>query len=195
MSYSDEKMQNHELNFWINSYKPPFFHKNFYEDFYDFKKLIGKKVVDIGCGGAPISDYCGIDGMDLTIVDPLMDKLIESDKYKHLKKYDYFSGSLFDFNNINYDCVVCLNVIDHFNDPDYKVIDKFYDILSNESELWLYYDLRTKDDGDHLMIDEEKIMKKIENKFDIIKLSDSVNPNHKGWSSVYKSIRLIGKKK
>lgn len=195
MSYTDEKMQNHELNFWINSYKPPFFHKNFYEDFYDFKNLINKKVVDIGCGGAPISDYCGVEDLDLTIVDPLINELIKSEKYKHLNKHKYFSGSLFDFNGTEYDCVVCLNVIDHFNDPEYTVIDKFYDILSIGSELWLYYDLRTKNDCDHLMIDNEKIMEKIKNKFDIIKISESVNPKHNGWASVYKSIRIIGKKK
>ena len=156
MKYTDHELQEHELNFWVNSYNPPFFHIDFYKQFFDFKNLVGKKVVDIGCGGAPISDYCGVNGINLTIVDPLIDNLIKHPKYEHLKKYNYFSNSLFDFTEKNYDFLICLNVIDHFNDPQYSVIDKFSDILSENGELWLYYDLRTKDDGDHLMIDNGK---------------------------------------
>ena len=30
MNYEDHDLQNHELDFWINSYTPPFFHFNFY---------------------------------------------------------------------------------------------------------------------------------------------------------------------
>jgi 2-polyprenyl-3-methyl-5-hydroxy-6-metoxy-1,4-benzoquinol methylase len=195
MEYTDKHLQNHELNFWLYSYIPPFFHKNFYEEFFDFQKLKNKKVVDIGCGGAPISDYCGVDNINLTIVDPLINDLISSTKYKHLKNYDYFSGSLFDFKGNDYQFLICLNVIDHFNDPEYNVIDKFYEILSKDSELWLYYDLRTKNDGEHLMIDENKIIEKIESKFKIIKIDDKINPKHENWSSVYKSVRLIALKK
>lgn len=194
MNYTDKELQDHELNYWINSHKQPFIHKNFYKEFYDFNQLADKKVVDIGCGGSPISEYCDVKDLNLTIVDPLIEKLIQHNKYAHLKKYNYFSGSLFDFNGTNYDCLICLNVIDHFNDPEYKCIEKFYDILSNNSELWLYYDLRNKNDGHHLAIDEEKIINKIKNKFDIIKISDSINPNHISWSSVNKSIRMICKK-
>ena len=194
MNYTDKELQDHELKFWIDAKKPRLLHQDFYKEFYDFNELIGKKVVDIGCGSSPVSEYCSVKDLNLTIVDPLIEKLIKSNKHDHLKKHNYFSGSLFDFDGTNYDCLVCLNVIDHFNDPEYNAIDKFYNILSNNSELWLYYDLRNKNDEYHLMINEEKIMKKIKNKFDITKISYSINPVHIGWSSVNKSIRIIGKK-
>ena len=196
MEYTDEHLQNHELDFWINGYKPPFFHKDFYNEFFNFQELSTKKVVDIGCGGAPIAEYNDINAINLTIVDPLIGELIKHPKYEHLAKYDYFSGTLFDFPKVEYDCLVCLNVIDHFNDPEYTFVDKFCRILKRtDSQMWLYFDLRTKDDGDHLMIDEEKLMSKISEKFTIVKIDHTTNPTHNGWSSVYKSIRLIAEKR
>lgn len=195
MNYTDGDLQNHELDFWIKSYKPPFFHIEFYKDFFDFSELSGKKTIDIGCGGAPISDYCGVEDIDLTINDPLIDDLIKNEKYQHMSKYKYHSCSLFDLNVEGHDFLVCLNVIDHFNDSEYVFIDKFYSLLIDDGFLWLYYDVRSKNDGSHLFLDNEKLLKKIESKFDIIKISEKINPKHEGWSSVNKSIRLIAKKK
>lgn len=194
MKYTDEKLQDHELNFWINEYKPPFFHINFYSNFFNFEELSNKKTVDIGCGGTPISDYCGVIDIDLTIVDPLIDKLITHEKYKHLSKYNYSSKSLFDFNGTDYEYLVCLNVVDHFNDSDYKFVDKFSDILKKDGLMWLYYDVRDVNDGEHLAIDNQKLLNKIKQNFEIIKIDESINPTHIGWSSVNKSIRLVGKK-
>jgi 2-polyprenyl-3-methyl-5-hydroxy-6-metoxy-1,4-benzoquinol methylase len=195
MNYTDDGLQIHELNFWLNSYKPPFFHLEFYKDFFDFSTLKNKKVLDVGCGGAPISEYCGVDDINLTMLDPLMSRLLLHEKYIHLNKYDHFSGSLFDFDKSNYEYVVCLNVIDHFNDPDYSFIDKFHSFLCKEGFLWLYYDVRHKNDGDHLMIDNEKLISRLESRFDIVKIDESINPTHSGWASVSKSIRIIAKKK
>jgi 2-polyprenyl-3-methyl-5-hydroxy-6-metoxy-1,4-benzoquinol methylase len=195
MNYSDKNLQDHELDFWVNHYNPPFYHMDYYKSFFDFEKLSEKKVIDIGCGGAPISEYIEIPNINLTILDPLINDLLKFEKFSNLKKYNYFSGSLFDFDKSDYDYIVCLNVIDHFNDDEYTFIDKFFDFLNKNGELWLYYDLRHKNDGDHLLIDNEKLMNKLNTKFSIIDTSDKVNPKHINWSTVYSSIRLIAKKK
>lgn len=195
MKYTDEKLQEHELNFWINSYNPPFPHLSFYKSFFNFSKLSGKKTIDIGCGGAPISDYCGVSDINLTIVDPLIDKLILCEKFKHLSKYNYHSNSLFELNENDYEYLICLNVVDHFNDPTYNFVDKFSSLLKKDGIMWLYYDVRDVDDGEHLSINNDLLLKTIKNHFEIVEISDSINPTHKGWSSVNNSIRLIAKKK
>lgn len=195
MQYTDNKLQDHELNFWINSYPGYLWHSTFYQEFFNFAELSKKKTVDIGCGGSPITDYCGINDIDLTIVDPLINELIKYDKFKHLSKYHYYSNSLFDFNGSDYEYIVCLNVVDHFNDTEYNFVDKFSSILKTEGVMWLYYDIRDINDGDHLAINNEKLMSKIKQNFEIITLSESINPRHIGWSSVNKSIRMVAKKK
>lgn len=195
MDYTDDNLQNHELNFWLNGYRPPFFHLDYYKSFFNFLELKNKKVLDIGCGGAPISEYCGVDGINLTILDPLIDKLILNDKYKHLSNYDNISKSLFDFNGLNYEYVVCLNVVDHFNDPDYMFIDKFFSFLKEDGILWLYYDVRDINDGEHLAIDNIKLLNKLRENFEILSIDETTNPKHFNWSSIKKSIRLIAKKK
>lgn len=195
MDYSDDKLQNHELNFWLNGYKPPFFHLEFYKSFFNFLELKNKKVLDVGCGGTPISEYCGVDGINLTILDPLISQLILNSKYEHLSKYKNVSKSLFDFNGSDYEYIVCLNVVDHFNDPEYTFVDKFYSFLKTDGILWLYYDVRDINDGEHLAIDNIKLLKKLKENFDVLNLDETINPNHVNWSSVKKSIRLIAKKK
>lgn len=195
MNYNDNDLQNHELDFWLTGYNPPFFHYDFYKNFFDFSELSRKKTIDVGCGGAPISDYCGILDIDLTIVDPLIEKLINHDKYEHLKKYKYFSCSLFDLDNQEYDYLVCLNVIDHFNDNEYSFVDKFHSLISDGGYMWLYFDVRNQNDENHLSIDRNKIIKKIETKFEILKISNDINPKHNGWSSINESIRIVAKKK
>jgi hypothetical protein len=75
MSYSDIYLQDHELNYWINGFNPPLHHQHFYNEFFPFKELNLKKVIEIGCGGSPITDYNQITP-ELTLVDPLLDKLL-----------------------------------------------------------------------------------------------------------------------
>jgi len=194
MEYSDERMRDHELKYWIESYAPPFLHFDFYRGFFNFSELSGRKVVDIGCGGAPVTDYCGASQVELTIVDPIISKLVQHDKFRHLSLYRSYSGSLFDFNGRDYEYLICLNVIDHFNDPECNFIDKFKLFLAPGGVMWLYFDVRDVNDGEHLAVDENKVLSKIEQSFSIIKLDESVNPTHVGWSSVRKSIRLVAKK-
>jgi len=194
MSYSDEHLQNHELNYWLNGFVPPLHHQHFYNEFFPFKELNSKKTVEVGCGGSPITEYNNI-SPELTLVDPLLSALITHDKFKHLSQHKIFSQSLLDFKEKGYDYVVCLNVIDHFNDPECTFVDRFSNMLGKGGELWLYYDIRSKDDGDHLALNDEKIQLKINDKFDIKKIDLTVNPIHNNWSSVYKSVRLIATKK
>jgi 2-polyprenyl-3-methyl-5-hydroxy-6-metoxy-1,4-benzoquinol methylase len=198
MSYTDKELQDDELAFWIKDFKPPLFHENWYNQFFPFNELEGKKVTEIGCGGYPISEYDSNRNisMDLTIVDPLIESLLGKEKYEHLLKYNRFSESALDFTSkLKQDYLVCLNVIDHFNDPDFKFIDNFAKSLKKGGLLWLYYDVRKENSHGHLAIDHNSIIKKIEEIFTIEKIDESVNPTHLGWSTVYKSIRLIGRKK
>ena len=195
MNYSDLDLQNHELDFWLKSYSPPFIHEDFYKQFFNFSELSEKKTLEIGCGGAPITDYCGFSNIDLTIADPLIEELIKNEKFKHLSEFKYFSKSLFDLDNNSYEHLVCLNVIDHFNDTEYQFVEKFHSLLGDGGKIWLYYDVRDSNNGNHLAIDNNKLIKKIEEKFTIEKIDDNINPKHRGWSSVNKSIRLIATKK
>jgi SAM-dependent methyltransferase len=194
MNYSDEHLQNHELNFWLNGFKPPLHHQHFYNEFFPFEKLNSKKTVEVGCGGSPITEY-NIISPNLTLIDPLLDKLVIHDKFKHLSQYKIFSNSVLTFKETGFDFVVCLNVIDHFNDPECNFVDVFSNMLISGGELWLYYDVRSKDDGDHLALNDENIQLKIKDKFDIKKIDLNINPIHLNWSSIYKSVRLIATKK
>jgi cyclopropane fatty-acyl-phospholipid synthase-like methyltransferase len=190
MNYTDEDLKNHELKFWINSYEPPFIHLDFYREFFNFSELSKKKTIDIGCGGAPISDYCDVHDINLTLISDL----VKNPKFSHLSKYKFYSNSLFDLNESGYEYLVCLNVIDHFNDESYSFIDKFHSFLKDDGIMWLYYDVRDKNDGNHLRIDNLRLIEKMKSKFEILKMDNTINPKHSGWSSVNKSIRIIAKK-
>jgi 2-polyprenyl-3-methyl-5-hydroxy-6-metoxy-1,4-benzoquinol methylase len=196
MKYTKEHLENHELNYWFNTQDPnrDIKHLKFYQEIFNFDLLEEKKVIDVGCGGTPVTNYT-TKNFDLTILDPIIDKLTDNDRYKHLLEYKNFSGSILDYNETNFDVLVCLNVIDHFEDPEAIFIDKFKEILKPNGELWLYYDVRDENSDDHLKLDNEFILNKIQKYFTIEKISESINPKHIGWSKIKKSIRLIAKKK
>lgn len=194
MTYSDEHLQNHELNYWLHGFIPPLHHAPFYQSFFNFKELNDKKVIEIGCGGSPITEYNDI-SVDLTLLDPILDKLIAHKKYEHLSQYKIFPLSMLDFKEGGYDYAVCLNVIDHFNDPECVFVDKFWEMLGENGKLWLYYDVRSEDNGDHLALDHDKIIRKIESLFTIEQINQNINPIHRGWSLVHTSVRLIASKK
>lgn len=194
MSYTDKQLQDHELHFWIHDFKKPFFHENFYKEFYNFDLLKNKKTLDIGCGGHPVSEYT-TENFALTILDPLIDNLVQNVKYKHLDKFEKFSGSMLDYKGFGYDVVVCLNVIDHFNDKECMFVEKFNEFLNDSGELWLYYDVRPVNCDNHLSLDSDVIINKIKTYFEIIKIDETINPVHIGWSKINKSIRVIAKKK
>jgi len=197
MNYSDEYLQNHELNYWINGHKMPFHHEKFYKEFFPFEKISSGNILEIGCGGCPISEYNDIDlSGRLVLLDPLLNKLSKIQRYEFLNKYKILSDNIL-YSNIDdkFDFIICLNVIDHFNDPDYNFVDKIFNSLNDNGEFWIYYDLRTVSSDDHLVIDDVKLLNKFKKYFDVIKMSEDINPTHEGWSNVYKSIRLILRKK
>ena len=194
MFYSNEHLQNHELSYWLHGFNPPLHHATFYQSFFDFKELNDKKVIEIGCGGSPITEYNDI-SVNLTLLDPILDKLIIHDRYKHLSQYKIFSIDMLDFKESGYDYVVCLNVVDHFNDPDCLFVDKFWHMLNKNGKLWLYYDIRSENNGDHLALNHENIMSKIENLFTIEKINLELNEIHRNWSLVHTFVRIIATKK
>lgn len=196
MSYTDEKLQQHELDYWMNGHKMPFHHEKFYKQFFDFTSLKGKTVLEFGCGGCPISEYTDADFDRLILVDPLIRDIINHSKYSHLESYELYSQSILNLKlKEKVDVIVGLNVIDHFNDQEYSFINNLFSLLNSGGELWLYYDIRTESHSHHLAIDNEKILNKIKQQFNIIKIDDTINPTHINWSKVEKSIRLIAKKK
>jgi len=200
MEYTDNNLQEQELGYWLNVHKKPhpnepFLHENFYKQFFSFEDLNEKVVLEFGCGGCPISEYTNTAFKELILVDPLFELLTTYTSFSHLSKYENYSISVLDLNlNKTVDVVIGLNVIDHFNDSDYKVIDKLHSFLAQGGELWLYYDVRPANSSYHLSIDNDKLLNKIKEKFEIIKISEDINPVHIGWSGVEKSIRLIAKK-
>ena len=177
--YTVERLKEHEFNYWKNHHeKSNFPNTDFYVSFFDFEELNGKKVLDIGCGGYPVSEY-NPKIENLTLMDPLLEDLINLDKFSHLKKYGIVSKGILDENKeiINFDFVICLNVID------------------KGGKLYLQYDVRSEDDGEHISVNDEKIIEKIGDYFEIEKISHGINPICVGWSKVFKSTRIIAKKK
>jgi 2-polyprenyl-3-methyl-5-hydroxy-6-metoxy-1,4-benzoquinol methylase len=198
MNYTDKDLQKGELEFWVRSFNPPLFHEKWYGEFFNFPELDGKKVMEVGCGGYPISEYdANRDiNMDLTLIDPLINQLINTEKFKHLNRHSSFSGSILEFEpRSDFDYTVCLNVIDHFNDPDLKYIEIFANSLKEGGQLWLYYDVRTENSDEHLALNHDKIIEKLNTYFTIENIQESINPHHIGWSKIINSVRLIAKKK
>lgn len=194
MTYTNQSLQEHELNYWLN-HNYPNKHAEFYKEFFDFSLCSGKFVLDVGCGGNPITDFVQVP-MHLSILDPLLDSLILSKEYQHLSKFNRYSISILDFTEKDqFDIITCLNVIDHFTDTDSVFVDIFHQALKQDGELWLYYDVRPVDACDHLAVDNTKILAKLSKKFEISKTSKQINPKHLGWSGITESIRLIARKK
>ena len=194
MKYIDQSLQRHELDYWLN-HNYPNKHADFYKEFFDFSLCFDKSVLDVGCGGNPIIDFVDVP-MQFSILDPLLNSLILSQKYNSLSNLNGYSMSILDFDELNkFDIITCLNVIDHFTDHDAIFIDKFYQALKQNGELWLYYDVRPVDACDHLAVDNNKILTKLSEKFEISKISNQINPKHEGWSGITESVRLIARKK
>jgi 2-polyprenyl-3-methyl-5-hydroxy-6-metoxy-1,4-benzoquinol methylase len=192
--FDDKSLQNHEFDYWIHR-NTPNKHAEFYREFFDFSLCENKEVLDVGCGGNPITDFSGVE-INLSILDPLIDSLLESGQYDNLKKYNAYSKSILELEETSkFDTITCLNVIDHFNDDEFLFVDVFHKALKEGGQLWLYYDVRPVNACDHLAIDSKAILEKIETKFNIEKISHVINPKHKGWSGITSSVRLIATKK
>ena len=196
MSNSDH---DHELKFWIN-YRfenGNFLHRNFYEKFFPFQEIKGK-ILEIGCGGAPFYTYIpgNFDKQKISLIDPLLNDLSTIDRYNHLTDCNLFSCNFLEFNSQEkYDTVICLNVIDHFPYGQDEFLRKVNNCMFNNGQLYLYYDLRTTNENDHYAINESLVRNSIHDLFEIVKEDYTINPNHVGWSKIYKSHRAILNKK
>jgi cyclopropane fatty-acyl-phospholipid synthase-like methyltransferase len=193
MQYSKEHLYEYEKNFWLSSRYIDLKHLDFYKTFFNFDLLENKNVLDIGCGGNPVCFFTN-KKFNLTIVDPLINDLSQNDLYGFLKNIKSFSGGIHEFDDKGFDVVVCLNVIDHFYDDNFTYVDKFYNFLAPNGELWLYYDVRPVDMSEHLAINNDKLIEKINKHFKIKQINEQINPKHIGWSGITKSIRLIATK-
>ena len=131
MSLSDIQK---EMDFWINYNQPPkdFKHKAFYIDFFDFKQVSGD-CLEIGCAGSPFISYADeINSyLNLELLDPLMDEIVRIPKYSYLEKYTRHNTSLLDFRTYqSYDYIICLNVLDHFEQMHTNFLGKIFNLLS-----------------------------------------------------------------
>ena len=190
----DRDLQAHELKYW-NSTDVINTHAEFYKEFFNFSLCKNKDVLDVGCGGNPITDFLDFQ-INLSILDPLIDDLIKASKYERLKSYNRYPISILDLDEESkFDYITCLNVIDHFRDDNFEFINIFHKALRNKGQLWLYYDVRPNDACDHLALNSEGIINKINEMFVIEKISHTTNPKHIGWSGITSSVRIIATKK
>ena len=98
-----------------------------------------KKILDIGCGGGILSEELSKMGAKVTGIDSSK-KTINIAK-KHAKEQDldieYINGSILDISNIgNYDCIICLEMIEHIHEPK-KLIEKIKSVSQKKSHLFM----------------------------------------------------------
>lgn len=183
-----------EMDFWQEYIQPKqdFKHKNFYINFFDFTKITGD-ILEIGCGGSPFTTYVeNRNEIKLSLLDPLIDKIIEIPRYNFLTKYTRYNSSLLDSNiNHKYDFIICLNVLDHFINGHIEFLNKIKNLLKDSGKIFLYYDIRKNHADGHYALDHDMIHKHIINNFIIYKESINVNPIHHNWSTVYASYRGV----
>jgi ubiquinone/menaquinone biosynthesis C-methylase UbiE len=87
-----------------------------------------KKILDLGCGTGFMSCLLAKEGFDITAVDVSSERLsLFHQKAKELN-INVKNLNFFEFNEMDYDLVICQEVIEHL--PDYsKLIDKIYFFL------------------------------------------------------------------
>jgi 2-polyprenyl-3-methyl-5-hydroxy-6-metoxy-1,4-benzoquinol methylase len=188
-----------ELDFWYNyiQEKNNFKHKDFYQNFFNFAD-IGGRCLEIGCGGSPFTTYADsiAQKIELHLLDPLIDQISNVSRYEFLKNYTRYNSNLLNFNsNIFYDSIVCLNVLDHFENNHIEFIQKIHSLLNKKGTVFIYYDIRERYCDGHYSIPHHEIHNYISQIFDIMKESNEINPVHSGWSTVYSSYRAILKAK
>ena len=98
-----------------------------------------KKILDIGCGGGILSEELSKMGAKVTGIDSSK-KSINIAK-KHAKEQDleieYINGSILDISNlVNFDCIVCFEMIEHICEPK-KLIEKIETISKKKSHLFM----------------------------------------------------------
>lgn len=88
-------------------------------DYRDRKPLLGKKILDVGCGAGLLCEPMARLGGDVTGVDAAPQN-IEAAKLHAIQtglNIDYRSGELSQQNLGKFDVVTCMEVIEHVNDP------------------------------------------------------------------------------
>lgn len=188
-----------EIDFWNNYIQDGknFKHKNFYVDFFDFSAISGL-VLEVGCGGSPFITYADkiANNLDLHLLDPLINEISSIPRYSFLNHYKTFNTNLLNFtSDIKYKYIICLNVLDHFGSKHVNFIDKMKELLNHNGKLLLYYDIRQTYSEGHYAINHNDVNNYIKENFSIIKESQSINPEHQNWSTVYGSARYILEKK
>lgn len=188
----------HELEFWKNYTfeKKNFLHRDYYCEFFPLDKINGK-ILEIGCGGAPFYTYCDadVDHKSITLVDPILKDLSLMEKYFFLNKNYLKKDSFFNLESEEkYDYIICLNVLDHFEEGHDKFLLKIKDMLNKNGRLFLYYDIRSCYSLNHYAINPELIRNTLVSNFSIIKEDYNINPVHINWSMVYSSHRVIAEK-
>lgn len=186
-----------EIDFWLGYNQPynDFKHKQYYVDFFDFSIVKGD-VIEIGCGGSPFitytKEYILNNSINLTLIDPLFTEIAKIEKYSFLNQYKYHSNNLLNYNTENqYNYIICLNVLDHFKESHVDFISKMKSLLMDNGRIYLYYDIRESYNDGHYAVNHSTIYNYIVNNFTILKESYDINPEHKGWSTIYKSYRAI----
>jgi len=98
-----------------------------------------KKILDIGCGGGILSEELSKMGAKVTGIDSSKKSI--NIAQKHAKEQDldieYINGSILDISNIgNYDCIICLEMIEHIHEPK-RLIEKINNISQKKSHLFM----------------------------------------------------------
>ena len=98
-----------------------------------------KKILDIGCGGGILSEELSKMGAKVTGIDSSKKSI--NIAQKHAKEQDldieYINGSILDISNLgNYDCIICLEMIEHIHEPK-KLIEKIKSISQKKSHLFM----------------------------------------------------------
>ena len=98
-----------------------------------------KKILDIGCGGGILSEELSKMGAKVTGIDSSKKSI--NIAQKHAKEQDldieYINGSILDISNLgNYDCIICLEMIEHIHEPK-KLIEKIKSVSQKKSHLFM----------------------------------------------------------
>ncbi len=115
--------------------------------------LLGKKIIDVGCGGGILAESLDQAGAEVTGIDAC-DALLEVAKLHQLESgtnVDYLSVSIEDISRSHpeaFDGLTCLEMLEHVNDPASVVQacaqlvkpggDLFFSTLNRNPKSWLF---------------------------------------------------------
>lgn len=88
----------------------------------------GNKILDLGCGTGYMSCMLAKKGYDMTAIDLSSERLSLFREKANELKIKVKNINLFEFNETDFDLVICQEVIEHLHDYT-KLIDKIYSFL------------------------------------------------------------------